>query len=76
MSVNISEDIPTATETMTQKLSIHLLGMSIYSNPYLKFHNTHLLHLFVDMYILKVFFLKHDFASLRNFKKWGQNLCF
>ena len=72
MSVNISEEIPTATETMTQKLSIHLLGMSIYS----KFHNTHLLHLFVDMCILKVFFLKHDFASLRNFKKWGQNLCF
>ena len=38
---------------------------TIYSNSYLKLHNTHLLHLFVDMYILKFFFLKkHDFASL------------
>ena len=28
MSVNLSKKIRTATETMTQKLSIHLLGMS------------------------------------------------
>ena len=45
---------------MTQKFSIYLLGMSndIYLNSYLKLHNTHLLHLFVDMYVLK-FFLKN-----------------
>ena len=28
VSANLSEDIPTATETMTQKLYIYLLGMS------------------------------------------------
>ena len=28
MSVNISEDITTATKTMTQKFYIYLLGMS------------------------------------------------
>ena len=58
--VNLSENIPTATERMTRKFSLYLLYwecQTIYSNSYLKLHNTHLLHLFVDMYILK-FFLK------------------
>ena len=66
MLVILAENITATTETMTQKLSIYVVGMStIYSNSYLKLHNTHLLHLFVDMYILKFFFLKkHDFASL------------
>ena len=57
MCCDLSENIPTATKRMTQKFSIYLLGMSndIYLNSYLKLHNTHLLHLFVDMYILKCF---------------------
>ena len=52
-----SENIPTATETMTQKSSIYLLGISnnIF-NFIFKIHNTHLLHLFLGMYILKSFF--------------------
>ena len=46
-------------------LYIYLECQTIHSNPYLKLHNTHLLHLFVDMYILKFFFFrKHDFARL------------
>ena len=47
---------------------------TIYSTSYLKLHNTQLLYLFVDMYILKYFFLKrHDFArSIFAFKKFQE----
>ena len=62
-------------------LYIYWECQTIYSNSYLKLHNTHLMHISIDMYLFKVFFLrKPDFASLiftiKNFKKWGQNLYF
>ena len=66
MSVN-SENIPTAKQKQLRKnpLYIYWECQTLYSTSYLKLDNTHLLHLFVDMYILKFFFLKkHDFASL------------
>ena len=81
MSVNFSENIPTVTETMTQKFSIlyfYWECQATYPNSFFKHHNTHLLHLFVDMYILKLFFLKkkkHDFArlmfSVKKFQETG-----
>ena len=40
-------------------LYIYLECQNIYSNSYLKLRNAHLLHLSVDMYILK-FFLKKN----------------
>ena len=66
MSVNFSENIPTATEIMKQKFSIYLLRTSNHMFKFIfKISHIHLLLLFVDMYILKVFFKKkHDFARL------------
>ena len=56
VSVNLSENVPTGTETMTQKFSIYLLGMSKHIFKFIfKTYNIYLLHLFVDMYILKFF---------------------
>ena len=62
-------------------LYIYWECLTIYSNSYLKLHNTHLLRLFVDIYILKNLKKKNiillgSFSPLRNFKKWGQNLYF
>ena len=37
-------------------LYIYWECQTIYSNSYLKLNNTHLFHLLVDMYILKLFF--------------------
>ena len=37
---------------------------TIYSTSYLNFHNTQLFHIFVDMYILKLFLKRRDFAKL------------
>ena len=46
-------------------LYIYWECQTIYSTLNLKLHNTHLLHLFVDMYVSKLFFKKkHDFARL------------
>ena len=59
MCCDLFENIPTATERMTQKFSIYLVVISnLYSNSYLKLHNTHLFDLFIDMYILKFFFFQ------------------
>ena len=62
MSVTLSENIPAATETVTQKLSIYLLRMSnhIYLNSYIKLHGTHLLHVFVHMYVLHMYVFKKN----------------
>ena len=62
MSVTLSENIPAATETVTQNLSIYLLRMSnhIYLNSYLKLHNPHLLHVFVHMYVLHMYVFKKN----------------
>ena len=62
------------------KNSLHICWecQTIYSNSYLKLHNIHLLHLFVDMYIsifLKKSMIVQD-SPLKNFKKWIQNLFF
>ena len=68
---------------MTQKLSMYFYWeiQTIYSNSYLKLHNSYLFHLFVDMYILKDFFLKkHDFArlifSVKKFQEMGTKSLF
>ena len=62
VSVTLSENIPAATETVTQKLSIYLLRMSnhIYLNSYIKLHSTHLLHVFVHMYVLHMYVFKKN----------------
>ena len=44
---------------------IYWVCQTLYS--YLKLHNTHLLHLFVDMYILKFFFFKKTWFCKVNF---------
>ena len=82
MSVN-SKNIPTAKQKQLQKnpLYIYWECQTLYSTSYLKLDNTHSLHLFVDMYILKFFLKKkHDFARLTfSFKKFleiRQNLYF
>ena len=69
-----SENIPTAKQKQLQKHPRYIYWecQTLYSTSYLKFDNTHLLHLFVVMYILKFFFLKkHDFAKFTfSFKKF------
>ena len=45
-------------------LYIYRECQTIYSNLYLKLHNTHLLYLFVATYILKFFLKKDDYVSL------------
>ena len=59
MSVN-SENITTAKQKQLQKNALYIYweSQSLYSTLYLKLDNTHLLHFFVDVYILKFFFLK------------------
>ena len=55
------------------KNSLHICWecQTIYSNSYLKLHNIHLLHLFVDMYISIFFKKKHDCARF-SFKKFQE----
>ena len=59
------------------KISIYLLGMS---NPIFNFMFQTWQYPFVDMYILKFFLKKHDFATLtfafKKFQKIRQNLYF
>ena len=60
---------------MTQKLSnIYWECQTIYSSSHLRLRNTHLLALFVDIYILIFFFKKkHNFARLIfSFKKFQE----
>ena len=45
-------------------LYIYLECQNIYSNSYLKLRNAHLLHLSVDMYILKFFLKKTRFCKV------------
>ena len=65
MCCDLSENIPTATERMTKKFSIYLLGMS---NHMIKFIFKSSQYSFVASlcwYVcFKVFFKKYDFASL------------
>ena len=53
---------------------------TIYSNSYLNLHNIHLLHLFVDMYILKFLLKNHDFSrlifSFQKFQEMGTKSIF
>ena len=51
-------------QRLKNSLYIYWERQTIHSNPYLKLHNNHLLHLFVDMSILSFFKKKHDFARL------------
>ena len=51
--------VPTATEKWRKNpVFIYQECQARYSNSYLKLHNTHLLHLFVDMYTWKFPFKK------------------
>ena len=83
MSVNLCENIPTPTETMTQKFYIYLLEMS---NHIFKFIFKTLQYPFVASLCWYVYFevffkkKKHDFAriifSVKKFQEWGQNVYF
>ena len=61
-----SENVSTTKQKQLRKnpLYVYWECQTLYSTSYLKLDNTHLLHLFVDMYILK-FFLKKWFCKVR-----------
>ena len=61
MSVN-SENITTAKQKQLHKNALYIYWecQSLYSTLYLKLDNTHLLHFFVDVYILNFFFKKNN----------------
>ena len=83
MSVH-SENIPTAKQKQLRKYPLYIYWecQTLYLTSYSKLDNFHLLHPFVDMYILKFFKEKqqHDFArlsfSFKKFQKIRQNLYF
>ena len=75
MSVN-SENIPAAKQKQLRKnpLYIYWEFQTLYSTSYLKLDNTHLLHLFVDMYILKFFLRKNILFFAISQKPFDQNI--
>ena len=59
VSVNLSENTPQRQKQWSKNpLYIYWECQTIYSTSYLKLYITHLLHLFVDVYILKFFLTK------------------
>ena len=59
VSVNLSENTPQRQKQWSKNpLYIYWECQTTYSTSYLKLYITHLLHLFVDVYILKFFLTK------------------